>query len=104
MSGDSDRTEALRRELIGAIVDGTGMREMMAVPLADTLVAYLQREYGGDRMYVPAAPRQYDVLQIKASLERGESIAGVCREHNMSRTTLFKLFPGGLPQKTANAA
>ena len=93
MSGDSDRTEALRRELVGAIVEGTGMREVMAVPLANTLLAYLQREYAGERLYIPAPSRQYDVLQIVAALEAGMTITKVCREHSMSRTTLYRLFP-----------
>lgn len=104
MSKDSDRTEALRRELVSAIVDETGMREVMALPLANSVLAYLQRQYAGERLYIPAPPRQYDVLLIKAELERGDSINRVCTTHGMSRTTLYRLFPGGMPQKAVAAA
>lgn len=106
MSRDADRTEALRRELVGAIVQETGMREVLAVPIADSLLTWLQREYPGQSLYIPAPPRQYDVLQIQAALERGDAIAAVCRANAISRTTLYKLFPGGLPRppETATAA
>ncbi len=104
MSRESDRTESLRRELVAALVEQTGMREVLAMPYADCLLAYLQREYGGDRLYIPAQLRQYDMLQIRAALELGKTIQFVCREHGMSRSTLYKLFPGGLPQRSNTAA
>lgn len=104
MSRETDRTEALRRDFIAALVEQTGMREVLAVPYADCLLAYLQREYGGDRLYIPAPARQYDVLQIRASLEHGDSIQSVCREYSLSRSKLYKMFAGGLPQKDRSAA
>ena len=98
MSQDLDAVAALRLQLIGAIADQTGMREQFCEPFADAVLVFLQREYGGAQLYVPAAPRQYDVLQIAAALKRGESISRVCMEHSISRTTLYRLFPGGLPR------
>lgn len=104
MSKELDRTEALRRELVCAMVQELGLREVMAVPIADSVLAYLQREYPGQKLYIPAPARQYDILQIRAALERGETPAQVCRTHAMSRTTLYKMFPGGLPKPIASAA
>lgn len=98
MSRESDRTEQLRAELVSAIVAETGMREVLAVPLADSLVAYLQREYGGSKLYIPAPSRMYPMLQIEAELRQGESPAGICRRYNISLRTLNRLFPGGLPK------
>lgn len=98
MSKDNDRTEALRAELVRAIVEGTGVSEQMAMPFANSALGYLQRNYPGERLYIPAPTRQYDVLQIQAALERGQSISRVCSEHGLSRTTLYKLFPGGVPR------
>jgi Mor family transcriptional regulator len=98
MSRETDRTEALRRELVGAIVAQTGMREILAVPLADIVLAHLQTEYGGQSLYIPAPPRSYPLLQIEAELRQGEDPIDVCRRYNLSRRTLFRLFPGGLPQ------
>lgn len=97
MSRETDRTEALRRELVAAIVGETGMREVLAVPLADSLLAYLQREYGGQRMYIPAPARLYPMLQIEAELRQGADVDDVCRRYGISRRTLRRLFPGGLP-------
>ena len=99
MSRDSDRTEALRRELVAALVEQTGMREVMAMPYADCLLAYLQREYGGERLYIPAPSRQYDVLQIQAAFQRGDSVSRVCGAFGISRSALYRLFPQGLPAK-----
>lgn len=104
MSKDNDRTEALRAELVRAIVEGTGVSEQMAMPFANSALCYLQRNYPGERLYIPAPTRQYDVLQIQAALQRGESVTRVCREHGISRSKLYQLFPGGLPLKEVEAA
>lgn len=98
MTAEQDPVAALRRQLVGAIADQTGMREQLCEPYADAVLLFLQREHGGAHLYVPAAPRQYDLLQIAAALRRGDSITRVCMEHGMSRTTLYRLFPGGLPK------
>ena len=104
MSRETDRTEALRRELVAALVEQTGMREVMAMPYADCLLAYLQREYGGERLYIPAPVRQYDVLQIDASLREGKSPQSVAREHGTTVRQLHRMFPGGLPRPTEESA
>lgn len=98
MSKETDRTEALRAALVRAVVDGTGLSERLAMPYANSVLAYLQREFPGERVYIPAPQRQHDLMQIAAALERGESIARVCKAHALSRTTLYTLFPGGLPR------
>jgi transcriptional regulator GlxA family with amidase domain len=103
MSRDTDRTEALRSELVGAIVEDTGMRETMAMPIANALVAYLQREYAGERLYIPQPARQFDLLQIEASLRSGLTPTAVARDHGTTVRQLHRLFPGGLPKSAAVA-
>jgi Mor family transcriptional regulator len=98
VSRETDRTEALRQELVAAVVAETGMREVLAVPLANSLLAYLQREYGGQRLYIPAPGRMYPILQIEAELRQGETPADVCKRYSISRRTLDRLFPSGLPR------
>lgn len=95
---DLDCTEALRQELVQGIVDDLGVPEALALPYANSVLAYLQREYPSQKLYIPAPPRQYDLLQITAAFEAGLSVSRVCREHGISRTTLYKLFPGGIPR------
>lgn len=102
MSRDTDRIEALRVELVRALVAEAGMREVVALPIADSLLAYLQREHGGERLYIPQPCRQYDVLQIEAALKRGWTVARVCREFSISRASLYRLFPDGLPSASSN--
>ena len=97
-SRDIDKTEALRSEIVRGIVDQLGVPESLAMPYANSVLSYLQREYPGQQLYIPAPSRQYDVLQISAQLQGGASIAKVCRDHGISRPTLYRLFPGGLPR------
>jgi Mor family transcriptional regulator len=104
VSRDTDRAEALRRELVGAIVSQTGLGEIAALPLADALLAHLQREYGGERLYIPATSRQYDMLQLKAALERGDSVSQVCKAFAISRRQLYRLFPNGVPMPNRRSA
>jgi Mor family transcriptional regulator len=98
MSRETDRTEALRQELVAAVVAETGMREVLAVPLANSLLAYLQREYGGQRLYIPAPARMYPILQIEAELRQGSAAADVCKRYSISVRTLKRLFPTGIPR------
>lgn len=97
MSREADRIEALRDDLVRAVVEATGMRETMAMPIANSLLTMLQDRYGGSKLYIPAPGRQYDLLQIQAALERGTSVSRVCTEHGISRSKLYELFPGGVP-------
>lgn len=93
----------LRRELTRAIVFEHGISEKMAMPIVQSVVGYLQSRYRGERLYVPAPPRQYDVLQIRAALERGEPVPRVMATFSVSRSKLYSLFPEGLPKKQRNA-
>lgn len=93
---DADRTEALRSEFVRGIVEETGVTEAVALPFANSLLAYLQRTRPGDRLYIPQPARQYDLLQIQADLQRGVPVSRVCQRHGISRATLHRLFPSGL--------
>lgn len=99
-----DRTESLRSELVRGIVEETGVTEAVALPFANSILAYLQRTRPGDRLYIPQPARQYDLLQIQADLERGLSVNRVCQRHGLSRSTLKRMFPGGLPDGLPEAA
>ena len=57
-----------------------------------------QRKAANGNVYVGAPPRQYDVLQIRAALQRGDSLGKVSRDFGISRSKIFALFPGGLPK------
>lgn len=101
MSREVDKAEALRSELVRALVDETGMREQMALPIAESLMCYLQRTYPGERLYIPLPTREYPVDRIAADLRRGMTTTEVCRDYSLSRRTLYRLFPDGLPSPHA---
>lgn len=95
---DLDRTEALRSEFVRGIVDQLGVPESLAIPYADGLLAYLQLEYAGERLYIPQPARQYDVEQIGEQLRRGDNPRTVARLHMTTVRQLHRMFPGGLPR------
>lgn len=90
--------EQLRRRITRGIVLQTGTCEQIAMQYADAVMLVLDdvRTANGT-VYVPAPGRRYDVLQIRAALERGVPPGKVQRDFNISRAKLFGLFPGGLP-------
>lgn len=95
---DPESYATLLREMTHSIIEQTGTREDVARHYAEAAMLCLQdRKAANGLLYVGAPPRQHDVLQIRASLERGDSIMAVCRQHFIGRTKLFELFPGGLP-------
>lgn len=95
---DIDKTEALRSEIVRGIVDQLGVSEAIAMPFANGVLAHLQRQYAGERIYIPQPARQYDVLQIEAQLKAGDSPHRVARLHQTTVRQLHRLFPGGLPR------
>lgn len=104
MSRDTDRAEALRADLVRAIVDDTGVSETVAMPFANSVLAFLQARHAGERLYVPKPTSTRPVLHIAAALRAGRSVAWVCREYSMSPRTLHRLFPDGLPRAEAQQA
>lgn len=99
MSRDADSYQDLLRELTRAIVLDTGTREQIATQYAEAVMTCLQRRKAANGyLYIGAPPRQYDVLQIRAALERGESHKQIRQRFGLSRSKLYQLFPGGLPE------
>ena len=97
MSRDADRIEGLRSDLVRAVVEATGMRETMAMPIANSLLTMLQERYAGERLYVPKSARDSDMDRVREALEAGMKPKAVCRKFGISRSTLYRMFPGGLP-------
>lgn len=84
----------LRAKITDALIRDVGVSERMAQPFVDSIM----RCFSGERLYFPAAPREYPVLQIRAALENGESVKRVMQAFDISRAQLHRLFPGGLPR------
>ena len=104
MSKEADRTEKLRGDLVGAIMRGTGVREQLALPMANAVLAWLQQEFPGERMYVPQPERRFDLLAMDAELRRGDPPQSVAKRHETTVRQLHRLFPGGLPRPASDAA
>lgn len=101
---EPDSYTDLLREITSSIVLKTGSSEQIAMHYAAAVMDCLQtRKAANGMVYVGAPPRRLDALQIRAALERGDSERAVCRRHGISRRTLHRLFPGGLPRTSTEA-
>lgn len=104
-SRDIDAVDHLRRLVVRGIVEQTGLNEEHAMPYATAMVTVLQREFGGERIHIPkAAANCTDVDRqelIQRDLESGVSVNQVRLRHGVSRSTLHRMFPGGLPKRRA---
>lgn len=92
------REDRLREELVAAIVARTGLRAELAAPYAHAVMAHLQERYSGECLYVPMRRTRHDRAVIEAELRRGDSAAAVQRRHGIGRSSLARMFPGGLPK------
>lgn len=105
---DIDAAEQLRRLVVRGIVEQTGLNEAHAMPYATAVVAVLQAEFGGERLHIPKPaahlPKQSRREAIREELEAGSHWSVVARRYSISRTALYRMFPGGLPQRIRNRA
>lgn len=99
---DIDAVENLRRLVVRGIVEQTGLNEEHAMPYATAVVSVLQEEFGGERIHIPKVGGSLDrQAAIRGDLERGDSVNKVCLRYGVSRSTLHRIFPGGLPKAAA---
>ena len=99
MKRERQTEQQLRARILDALLRDIGISERMAQPFVDSVM----RCFAGEQPYFPALPRQYPVMHIQAALEQGMPVKRVLCEFEVSRTTLHKLFPGGLPRTTEAA-
>jgi len=100
MARRKETAEQLRVRILSAMQSDIGISEQMARPFVESIM----RCFAGERPYFPAHERSYPILQIQAALERGVTAKQVLRDFDISRTTLYALFPGGLPGVRNQAA
>ena len=98
MSKDIDRSEALRRELVGAIVHETGMREVMALPIAN-----VRRPASGPTTVEEQwmAPRGGSVLGMGRTVRAGRTADyELVLISEMNGRLAYKAHPAGQPSAT----
>jgi len=88
--------QQLRERIEDALVRDVGVSPRMAQPFIESVL----RCFAGEQPYFPAAPRDYPVLQIRAALENGIPVKHVMRDFEISRASLHRIFPGGLPKQS----
>ncbi len=100
MGRRKETAEQLRARIMGAMRADIGISEQMAQPFVESIM----RCFAGEQPYFPAAERRHPVAHIEADLRRGKAVKAVLRDYEISRTTLYSLFPGGLPRADARAS
>ena len=99
MTRRSETGAQLRARILKAMQADIGISEQMAKPFVESIM----RCFAGERQYFPAKEREYPIAEIRSDLERGTPTEEVLRKHDLSRSTLHSLFPGGLPRGAAVA-
>jgi len=95
MAARKETAEQLRTRILDAMRQDIGISEQMAQPFVESIM----RCFAGERPYFPAEQRVPDVLRIQRDLEAGVAPERVCDKHGLSRRSLFRMFPGGLPRR-----
>lgn len=93
------KDDELRDQITDALVRDVGVSQAMAAPFVESIMQCL----AGQRVYFPAPVREPPVREISLALERGASVRSVMRQFSLSRSQLYRLFPGGLPQRRQRA-
>lgn len=103
---DADAVVQLEADLERIICEWTGMQPGIAAPLAKLIAQGMQEAYGGQRLYIPARRRRWEVQQLRcdrdvriaaafnarlagSKLSRSEIIEQVRREFEVSRRTVY---------------
>lgn len=98
MSLRRDRIEQLRRQFVNGMCRDLRCSEDLAMPFANAALDVMLDIYGGSRLSVPKPTRELRAERIQRELSRGDDLATICERHAISRRTLNRLFPGGLPR------
>lgn len=94
MGKKKETVEQLRERILHAMQTDIGISERMATPFVDSIMSC----FAGEHLYFPTPVREYPMDRIRSSLEQGIPVKQVMREHDLSRSKLHDLFPGGLPR------
>ena len=85
-----DDFAAWHQDLTMSITEGTGLREDIASKVAEAALRKLQERRGGRRSYLPTVGPQDRHEAIRTAF-RGNNHDEVCREHGVSRATLYRV-------------
>lgn len=88
MSRRSNFGLALVAELVTAACESTGAAADSVAPAINAAVEYLQRQYGGTKLYIPKLSRKISMETINRMLALGVSRTKVARKFGISRRTL----------------
>ncbi|WP_153066846.1 hypothetical protein [Xanthomonas arboricola] len=81
--------DGLRAKIKDTIKKDLGVGDQLANPFADSIMQC----FSGERLYFPAIKINYPVDEIEKALQSGLSVASVTQRYELSRATLYKLFP-----------
>jgi Mor family transcriptional regulator len=83
-----DFLAALRADIVRVLVEQTGAPEGHVMGMAAQIIEVTQRRFGADSVYIrkPA----YDPDAVLSDFD-GRNHAAVCRKHQISRRTLYRV-------------
>lgn len=85
--------ETLRGFISEAVRESDGIEPETAKAIADTVTLKLQKNYGTQKIYIPAAPNRERDEKIKQEFN-GRNHKEVCRNNGISERTLYRIIGG----------
>ncbi|MCK5769484.1 Mor transcription activator family protein [Algiphilus sp.] len=92
MSIDQDTEVNVKSRMTRVIREHTGLAERIAVEMAGEAWNALVTQLGGERVYFCPSKAERDAAVIRDF--NGRNHAEVCREHDISRRTLYRILNG----------
>lgn len=82
---------ALETEFVNAVCAETGEIAESVARYVKPIVSYLQREYGGGKLYIARAGRTVSIAAIKRDRKDGVPLKIICKKYALSYRTLQRI-------------
>ncbi|MGH8122238.1 MAG: hypothetical protein ACREPT_05655 [Rudaea sp.] len=95
--------KALADELTAVACTETGQSREVVALIVKPIARYLDREYGGQKLYKKSSTREALLADVKRDMDMKIPKRVICRIHNISTSKLYRLLHGD-PEPQANGA
>lgn len=91
MSRRIQTSTALQSEFVTAACAATGKDAEEVTRIIAPVIAYLQDNYAGGKLYISKRGRTLDIEQLRREVQQGIPVRVLCRKHAISPRTLQRL-------------
>jgi hypothetical protein len=100
MSEQENTRISLITTITRVVREATGLHERFSCEIATSVVDELGRQYGCERLYIPALPKNHQRSSVLRDFN-GSNVDEVCTKHGIHRATLYRYLSECNEQTTA---